>query len=280
MISSDDLKYFTEVARVGHVTRAAERLGITQPALSHAIKKIETDMQVTLLIRSKKGVQLTPAGEILLLSAQTLLEQWKSVKDAVHLSINAPQGLIRLGCHTAVAQYILPDVLSQLLEQYPLLQFQLVHGLSRQMTDLVNAGQLEAGIVVNPSRNPDLIMRHLCDDIVTMWQAPECKNLDVLFIEPSLLQSQSILNKLKKEKLNKYRLIESASLDVIAKLVIGGAGRGILPQRVLQSAGGHRCAIVKGAPSFSDKIYLIYKNEFRSVQRGKVFVETIKKMRF
>lgn len=280
MISADDLKYFIEVARVGHVTRAAERLGITQPALSHAIKKIEADVQVPLFLRSKRGVQLTAAGEILLHSAQNLLEQWKTVREAVLLNKNSPQGLIRLGCHAAVAQYILPEFLTTMLEQYPLLHFQLVHGLSRQVTDLVNAGQLDVGIAVNPARNPDLIMTPLCEDEVTMWQSKSCRNPDVLFVEPSLMQTQFILNKLKKENIKNYRLIESTSLDVIAKLVIGGAGRGLLPRRVLLSARGEQCEVVKGAPKFVDKVYLIYKKEFRQMMRGKVFIENLKKMRF
>jgi DNA-binding transcriptional LysR family regulator len=136
------------------------------------------------------------------------------------------------------------------------------------------------GIVVNPARNPDLIMTLLCEDEVTMWQSKSCRNPDVLFVEPSLLQTQFILNKLKKEKAKSYRLIESASLDVIAKLVINGAGRGLLPRRVLLAANGEQCGIVKGVPKFLDKVYLIYKNEFRQMMRGKVFIENLKKMRF
>ncbi len=276
----DDLKYFIEVARVGHVTRASERLGITQPALSHSIKKMEAALKVSLFLRSKKGVQLTSAGEILLQSAQNLLEQWKMVRDAVRLNQDAPQGLIRMGCHSAVAQYILPLFLSKMLEEFPLLNFQLVHGLSRQMTDMVNSGDLDVGVAVNPVKNPDLIMTLLCTDEVCVWQSTNCRNPDVLFVEPSLLQTQFILNKLKQKKTMSLRIIESSSLDFIAKLVVSGAGRGVLPKRVLMSGGGERCVVVKDTPVFTDRVYLIYKKEFRTVMRGKVFIETLKKIRF
>ena len=197
MINSDDLKYFLELTKTGHFTRASERLGISQPALSHAIKKIETEVKSQLFFRSKKGVQLTPSGEILLKSVQQLIDQWSLVRDSISLNQTTPRGLIRLGCHASVAQYMLPSFLPHILQSHPELYFQLKHGLSREMTAMVVADELEAGIVVNPARHPDLIIKLLCEDEVGLWQSLHCKNRNVLIVDPSLLQTLDILNKLK-----------------------------------------------------------------------------------
>ena len=69
MINSDDLKYFIELAKTQHVTRASERLGISQPALSHCINRLETEMGCDLFIRSKKGVTLNANGQRLFQSS-------------------------------------------------------------------------------------------------------------------------------------------------------------------------------------------------------------------
>ena len=72
-ISPSDLTYFIEVAHTKNLSRAAERLGITQPSLTLAIQRIEHSLGTDVLIRSKKGVVLTKAGRSLLIHSKTLM---------------------------------------------------------------------------------------------------------------------------------------------------------------------------------------------------------------
>lgn len=275
MINQTDLKYFLELSRTLHLTRSAERLGVTQPALSHCLHRIEDEVKTELFIRSKKGLVLTQAGQRLAERAQELIEKWDEVLLSAQSEVEKVAGTIRLGCHTAVAQYTLPLFLGDFLKKYSDVSLELVHGLSRHMTEQVISRKLDVAFVVNPVPHLDLIMKEIAKDRVTLWRSKNCVNSDVLIVDPSLLQSQDLLKKLQKRKMNFSRVIESSSLEVVAQLVINGTGYGILPERVIKAFTTVDVQIVKDAPEFQDHVYLIYQNEFRKSARGKAFIDSV-----
>lgn len=273
MIGPADLRYFLELAKTLHVSRAAERLGITQPALSHALKRMETEVGRELFVRSKKGLTLSSAGIQLLSSADALNEHWTNLTNALKTDEAEVAGLIKLGCHTAVAQYTLPHLLPLLLKENPKLEIRLAHGLSREITEQVVSSKLDVAFAINATPHPDLIMKELFKDQVTFWKKKSGANTDVLCLDPSLAQSQAVLAKIKKSGLTFRRTIESTSLEVLASLVSSGTGVGILPTRVAQSYSDGKLERIEGAPVFDDTLYLIYKREFIKTQRGKAFAQ-------
>lgn len=276
MISQIDLKYFAEIAKTNHLSRAAERLGVTQPALSHSIKRIESTLGHEILLRSKKGVTLTPAGCRLLEQSQALIHLWDQVVRSAHDETGKVAGTIRIGCHTAVAQYTLPHFLPKFLKAHPHLKLQLIHGLSRHMTESVVSGQLDAAIVINPTPHPDLVIKELGRDVVTVWKALNCVNPDLLLIEPNILQTQHITTRLQKAGKTFNRIIECTSLEVIAQLLASGTGCAILPERVAHAfSPTSKIAPLAGAPQFHDRICLIFKPEFKKLKRGAVFASAL-----
>lgn len=275
MINQTDLKYFLELSRTLHVSRAAERLGMTQPALSHCLKRIEQETKLALFIRTKKGLFLTDAGRRLADRAEELIQKWDDVLLAAQNEVQKVAGLIRFGCHSAVAQYTLPLFLADFLKQYPELTLQLSHGLSRHMAEDVISQKLDAAFVVNPVPHLDLIIKEISRDRVTIWKSKTCVNRDVLIVEPSLLQTQELQRKLQKKNNPFTRIIESSSLEVIAQLVINGVGCGILPERVVKAFGGEQIQALKDAPEFHDRMCLVYKSEFRKSRRGQALIEAV-----
>ncbi len=176
MINQTDLKYFLELSKSLHVSRAAERLGVTQPTLSHCLKRIEAETKTQLFIRSKKGITLTDSGRRLAERATELILKWDEVLLSAQNEVQKVAGVIRFGCHSAVAQYTLPFFLPDLLKRYPDLTFQFSHGLSRHMAEDVISQKLDAAFVVNPVAHPDLIIKDLSKDRVTLWKAKTCAN--------------------------------------------------------------------------------------------------------
>lgn len=275
MINPTDLKYFIELSKSQHVSLAAERLGVSQPALSHCMKRMELELNLRLFIRSKKGITLTAAGRRLFESAQSLVQQWQEVTLAARNEMLEVSGVIRLGCHTAVAQYTLPRFLPQFLKSNPQVSFQLQHGLSRYINESIISDQLDIGLVVNPTPHPDLVIKEILKDQVTVWQSSANLNPDILFLDPSLLQSQSLLKKMSRTQLQFSRKIESSSLEVIAQLVVAGAGCGLLPSRVMRAFAGRDVNKLKQAPTFEDRICLVFKPEFRKMKRGQALIECV-----
>lgn len=272
--SSSDLTYFLEVAQAGNLTHAAERLGISQPSLTLAMQRLESSVGAALLIRSRQGVKLTKAGEKVLLETRQLIAFWEELRGGAVDAMNEVKGRFILGCHPSVAIYSLPLFLPSLLNAHPGLEIGLHHDLSRHITRGVLDMVLDFGIVINPTPHPDLVMKLLGKDIVTLWKTKSLKNPDVLICDPSLNQSQKILQTMKKQGHEFTRVIESSNLEVITRLADCGAGVGLLPTRVVE-AQNTSLVKVKDAPERLDEIYLIYRVENKKVRVIQKLSETI-----
>ncbi|MBI4041201.1 MAG: LysR family transcriptional regulator [Deltaproteobacteria bacterium] len=283
--SSQDLTYFIEASKTLNLTRASERLGISQPSLTTSIQRLENNMGVPLLIRSKKGVTLTQAGQKLLTQAQDLIYSWEKLKEktvSTHLDI---AGQYIIGCHPSVALYSLPYFMSALLEDHPKLEIKCIHDLSRRITESVISMHISLGIVVNPVPHPDLVIQKLCSDEVTFWKGKGSKIIQdpysgngILICDPDLIQTQDLLKKMKKTKIKYKTVLSSSSLEVITELVASGSGFGIIPGRVAKREFQMKLQRIKGAPVFYNEICVIYRVENRNVPAIQMISQKLKKV--
>jgi LysR family transcriptional regulator, cell division regulator len=249
-----DLLYFQEAARTENLSRAAERLGVGQPALSLSLRRLEKQLESKLFLRRSRGLELTESGHRLLASCNSLMDSWSKLISEAKYSENSLQGVFRLGCHPSVGLYSLPPLFKNFFELYPHIQIQLEHGLSRHITESVISGRLDFGVVVNPTRHPDLVIRFIAKDVVTLWQT-KAPDPSTLLLHPDLLQTQSILKSLKTEF---SRHISSTSLEVLAVLAAEGRGVAILPERIVRIMAPN-LKRVPNAPTFADAIALVYR---------------------
>jgi DNA-binding transcriptional LysR family regulator len=150
------LKAFLAVARVGHLTRAADQLHITQPAVSKQIKALEEELGVLLFDRLPSGMALTSAGQTLLPYAE------RALFDAMELISTAKRlqgeiaGAVRLGTIIDPESIKLGSFLGAVLQYYPLLQMKLVHGISGTVMQQLMAGELDAGFYLGEVTQPGI----------------------------------------------------------------------------------------------------------------------------
>lgn len=283
MASPSDLIYFIEISNTLNLSRTAKRIGISQPSLTLAIKRLEQVVGTELFIRSKNGVILTKAGKRLLSHAKQLLQLWDSVKSeslAAHYEI---QGNFTFGVHPSVALYTLSSFLPKLLMDYPKLEIQLKHDTSRKISEGVINFSIDIALIVNPIKHPDLIIHKLYDDKVTFWHGVE-KNINqqidsgeaVLIFDPDLIQTQWLLKRIHKQKIQFKRVVTSNNLEVIANLTANGGGIGILPTCVALSAYPSKLKPVAKMPHYHDEICLVYRHENRDIKAMQAIVNSIK----
>jgi LysR family transcriptional regulator, cell division regulator len=235
--SPTDLRYFLSVANSGNISRAATRLGISQSSLSIAIQRLEATFDVPLLIRGKAGVKPTRAGQRLMSQARHLLEDWQKLRADVLKEQTGMFGRFSLGCHLSIGLYTLSRCLPGLLAENPNIEVSVQHDYSHRITEDVVSDRLDFGICCNPVHHPDLVIRRLYRDEVTLWTngSEQANEGRVLVYDPSMHEAQVILRRMGKLELKFGRIITANAMESVASLVAAGLGVGILPGEVVET---------------------------------------------
>lgn len=156
------LKYFRAIVSAGHMTRAARSLGITQPALSAVVKKLEAEVGTELLHRTGKGVEPTDAGRVLLQHAEEAIRSAEAGVKAVRELMGLERGSIRVGGGATATTYILPAVVSAVRKKHPGLRFFIREAGSSQVAQAVASGELDLGIITLP------VPRSMADELAVV----------------------------------------------------------------------------------------------------------------
>ena len=150
------LRYFLTVAEFGHITRAAESLGIQQPPLSQKMRLLEEEVGIALLQRHPKGVRLTEAGRMLEKEASRLLADLDSVKARMSAFVRGERGLLRVGFTSSAATHALtPDTLRVARQRYPDLCLEVREDNAADVTVAVRNGKLDCGFIRVPVSFPE-----------------------------------------------------------------------------------------------------------------------------
>lgn len=276
-VNPQDIRYFLEIAQTENLSHAAVRLGVSQPSLTVAIHRLEQSLNAQLLIRSRRGVQLTPAGRHLIAQSRRFLEMWEELKSETHDAQNEVRGHFTVGAHPSVALYSLPEVLAKAMSNYTGLNVELKHDLSRKILEAIANIRIDVGVVINPVRHPDLILKKLGEDQVGFYQKPGLsdKLSKTLICDPDLIQSQDLIRQAKKKGLSFERYLPTSSLELVTELTKAGCGVGIIPGRVANRFGGKSIALIKASPTFKDEIFIAHRVENRQVKSIQILVDLI-----
>ncbi|WP_431028436.1 LysR family transcriptional regulator [Lysinibacillus sp. LZ02] len=143
------IEYFAEVAKHLSFTKAASTLHVSQPSISKAIQNLEAELGVPLFYRSSKQLELTDAGQAVLVNAKQVLEAFKNLRSELTDLMDLKKGQIRIGIPPIVGAEFFTKLVSQYKEQYPYIEIILSEVGTKKIRQGVEAGELDIGLICN-----------------------------------------------------------------------------------------------------------------------------------
>ena len=146
----NQLVYLRELVYAGSFTRAAESCGVSQPALSTQIARLEEEMELALVDRSKKPVRLTREGEAFYEIAAGILQRMDALKEIPFRLTDRIEGTLMLGMIPTLAPYFLSMIMAELQHTHPALELVVEELITEEIILRVRTGHLDAGIISTP----------------------------------------------------------------------------------------------------------------------------------
>lgn len=147
MFEFRDLRCLAAIAESGSFSAASRKLNVTQPALSAAIKRLETDLKVKLVERHSRGAKLSEEGKFVLQKSYAIFREMVEIYSVVQNFAEAPMGTVRLGLPTTVAGGLVPVLFPQLTAAFPLIKLDIVEAMSGALAEMLQLGRLDLAVL-------------------------------------------------------------------------------------------------------------------------------------
>lgn len=266
------LQYFLAVAREQSISGAAESLYLSQPTLSRQLKELEEKLGKQLFIRGNRRITLTEEGMILRKRAEEIMELVKKAEDEISLSDNAIAGNITVGTGETDGIRFLTKAAKSLHEQYPLVHLHIVSGDKATVTEELDRGLIDFGLILGNIDNTkyEYIQLPYKDKwgVLMRRDAPLAENETIgwkdLIDQPLILSRQTFQNvefreffPCEQDKLNivaTYNLLFNGSL-----MVDEGMGYAICLDRIINVSGNSNLCFRPLTPEITTGISIIWK---------------------
>ncbi len=260
---------FMIILETGSFTKAAEELGYTQSAISQMVRSLEEELATTLLLRSRKGIALTPDGEELLPYIRRLANSHRELMEKQKEMRGLQSGIIRIGVFASVSCHWLPGLMKDFKNQYPSVVFELYQGEYTSIAKLIKDGSVDFGFV-NPYAVSDLntiALKH--DEMLAVLPykhaLSDCEQVSLaeLSNEPFILLDEGQLSEpleyFKKNNLQpniQYRVHDDYT---IMSMIEKGLGISILPELILNRI-NYNILTKRISPTIVRTIGIAFKN--------------------
>lgn len=251
------MRQMIAVAEHGHMTRAAEELGVTQPALSAALRKLEEELGTELFHRTGHGVEATEAGKVFVEHAKITLRASQQTAEAVRSLVGLETGSIRVGAGATATGYLLPGAIQAVREKHPGLRFSIREAGSSAVAQGVLSGELDLGVVTLPIEHPRgdelMVVKEISDELMLIvpeghplhgrktfrWQ--ELEGEAVIAFEAGSAVRKIIDQAAAAHGVNLEVVMELRSIESIVQMVRANIGVGFVSKHGLPASMGVRC---------------------------------------
>ena len=278
------LEYFQMASRLKNITRAAERLRVSQPNITVAIKKLEGELGIQLFDRSQKQLSLTPEGAVFLGRVEVAL---RNIQDAV-LEVNdykqLQKGTIKIGIPPMMGAYLFPKIFSSFQRRYSHLDVYLHEEGSVAIREQLERDELDFGIIIIPDTSPNLQLLPMARSQIVCC-VPEDSDLaarkvitlqdiedhNLIMLKEGSFLRQTMLQKMKTAGFTPNIVLESNQVVTIMGLVASGVGNAFLLDMIVRDTPGIR-AIPLATPVYVD-VGLAWKRDRYISRAAQSFIE-------
>lgn len=269
-----------------NMRRAAERLFVSQPALSQRLQTIESEWGIKLFNRSPKGLSLTPAGELVIGFVNEVLIKEEKVKESIDAMNSEVYGTLKIAVASIVGQNWLPQVLKKFVQRYPHAKISLITGWSSEILKSLYEDQVHVGIIRG---TPDWKGKkvHLFEDALYLVDTEISSPEQVLETDRPFIQFKSDSNYYQEIQDWWHRQFQTVpkrtivvdQIETCKQMAFNGIGYAILPAITLH--GGERDIFKiplldeQGQPLKRDTWLLGYESAFQ-LKQVQAFVNIVK----
>ncbi len=266
----NQLRSFVTVAQFGHLTRAAETLHLSQPALSGHIKALEEQFGVTLFERSSTGMALTPAGRRLLTEAARIIDAVQHLQHSAQELRGEPTGNLKLGTVLDPSILRVGDLLVLMRERYPQIEVDLNQVMSSEGLARIRGGTLDASFYFGARPESDLSAIPLRDIVyrVSMPAAWSGELLDAPWetiaqrpwiVAPEPSTHRRLVMALFREPASRPdRIVEADSESVINNLVESGVGMSLIRDEIVTQSVDAGYSVIWPGTHVTTKLWLVH----------------------
>lgn len=285
------LETFIMIVKTKSFTKAADVLYITQPSVTNHIQALESELNTSLFVRTRRSVSLTQAGSIVYKHALNIMSTYEEIVKDLDIYSQNLKGTLNICVSSVPRKIILPNIIEKFSKTFSDISFNITNDDSRTVIDSILVGETDFGIVGLKISNPKLIYTQIMDDhivyVVNKDLYPNLNNYSSITVD-ELRQDKIILREIGSgtRQIVEDELKKKNSLDVIANsvatiqdtntildLVSKGVGTGFISQRMLSLSKFKdevKILNIKDL-SLNRKFYFIYNKNLQFSNVNKIF---------
>jgi LysR family transcriptional regulator, carnitine catabolism transcriptional activator len=270
-MDSRRLGIFLSVVDEGGFTAAADALGMSQPAVSQAVRELEDDLGALLFHRIGRGVALTPAGEVLVLPARQARHDLHIGRMAVEEVSGLQGGRLDLACLPTLAVAPLAPLVGAFRAAHPGVSIRLSDPQdTAELLEFVRSGESEVGLVerleveglTTVALRPQefLVVLPPGSTAASPFRLRDLAALPLVATPPGSSTRGMLDDSLRRSAVTATVMVEAAQREALLPLIVAGAGAGLLPRPLADVARTLGCVVVEPHPKVSRAVALIHRN--------------------
>ncbi|MBE7074625.1 MAG: LysR family transcriptional regulator [Clostridiales bacterium] len=233
LTSLDNYNIFYEVAKCKNITKASEKLFISQPAVSQAIKKLEENLGANLIVRLKKGIELTPLGQKIFEKVELGLNNLLAIEALINEEKGLISGELKIGSGSNIARKILCEHVCEFIKKYPSVNVEMSEGVQSQMLAKLKTGELDF-VITQKNEDINLQFIPMFNTKYCFVKSKNCLADKFVLISEGSFTHELFISFIKKNGLEKTPVVQVAGYKTALELVKRRIGTTLLPKYIVQ----------------------------------------------